>query len=645
MSCLILSALAASAIPSGVLSQQPPTSAIHGSAEIPDARDEPWPGGAMTLDIDARDVTRGVYRVTQAIPLATNSQRITLLFPEWLPGNHGPRGPVAELVDLNFAVDGKAVSWRRDPLDVHAFHVDLPDGARRLTARFIHTSPLKSSEGRVTMTGEMLNLQWEKMSLYPAGHFVRQIRVQPSVTLPDGWKAATALKDMAARGARFTWAETDYETLVDSPIFAGAFMGKWNLGRTVGLSAVADSPGQLDLRADHLSHLSALVDEGLATFGAPPFEKYDFLVALTDRMGGIGLEHLRSSENQLEPRNFTAWDELDWDRNVLAHELVHSWNGKYRRPARLWTPDYRTPMQDDLLWVYEGQTQFWGWVLAARSGLQDKDMVLGMMANAAGFYSELPGRQWRSVGDTTHDPIAAARKPKPYASLARGEDYYNEGGLIWLEVDQIIRQGTGGRKGLDDFARAFFSYRGEPLRLSTYEVEDVIAALSQVHAFDWKGFFDSRIGGTGQPSPVTGVERAGYRLVWKDQPNPYAKARMDHARNLDLYYSLGLTVDNSGEVSAPRWDGPAFQAGIVTGVQIVAVDGLAFNGNRLAEATTRAMNERKPIELLLRRDDRYYTVQVPYFGGLRWPWLERTDVKREAGLDRLLSPRRKGLSQ
>ncbi len=613
---------------------------------IPVSVDRAYPGGTMLLDIDASDVARGAYRVTQTIPLSSASpaaspRRITLLFPEWLPGNHGPRGPIAELVDLRLTVDGKAVSWRRDPYEVHAFHVDLPAGARSLVARFIHTSPLRSSEGRVTMTREMLNLQWEKMSLYPAGHFVRRIRVKPRVTLPPGWRAATALPGQSRSGNTVSWAETDFETLVDSPIFAGAYYRQWPLGNSAHLHAVADAPGLLTLREDDQKRFSALFTEALLTFGKAPYDRYDFLVALTDRLGRIGLEHLKSSENQLEPRNFIAWSDFDWDRNVLAHELVHSWNGKFRRPVGLWTPDYRTPMRDDLLWVYEGQTHFWGWVLSARSGLQSPGMVLGMMASAAGYQAENPGREWRSVADTTLDPLVAARKARPFRSLARGEDYYHEGALIWLEADQIIRKGTGGSKGLDDFARRFFAHPGGDVRVSLFDFDDLVAALNTTYAYDWAGFLRARIDERGRPAPVAGIEMAGYRLVWKDRPNPYARARMDHSRNLSLYHSLGLTLDHDGRVSATRWNGPAFQAGIVTGSRILAVGGLAFTPELLQQAIAAAQKARKPVEILVRRGDRFRTVSVAYYDGLRWPWLERANGRKVTALDQLLAPRRK----
>jgi predicted metalloprotease with PDZ domain len=628
---------------------QPLSLATPGTAQplpaIPQPADKQWPGGTMTLDIDASDVTRGVYRVRQQIPIAPGTAHLTLLYPEWLPGKHAPRGPVAELVDLRLSADGRPVSWTRDPVDVHAFHVDLPAGARMLEARFIHTSPLKSNEGRITMTREMLNLQWEKMSLYPAGHFVRRIAVKPTVTLPQGWLAAAALDGARVTGSRVTWDTTDYETLVDSPIFAGQFFRTWDIGNTVSLNVVADTPDLIRLDDARLAKFSALTDEAMLTFGDAPFDRYEFLVALTDRMGGIGLEHLRSSENQMEPLNFVEWDGYDWDRNVIAHELVHAWNGKFRRPAKLWTPDYRTPMQDNLLWVYEGQTQFWGWVLAARSGLQTRETVLGMIASRAAAYADSPGRAWRSVEDTTLDPIIAARKPKPYDTLARGEDYYSEGALVWLEADQVIREGTGGQRGLDDFARLFFAHRQGDGRVKTYEFGDVVAALGQIYAHDWKTFLEQRISRPGRPAPFAGIEMAGYRLAWKDRPNPYDAARSAHLRNLDLGYSLGISVGRDGEVDSTRWGSPAFDAGLVTGTEIVAVDSMAYSPELLSRAVARAAGGNDPIELIVRRGDRYRTLSIPYYGGLRWPWLERKPGAAQAGLDRLLSPRSNSMTR
>jgi predicted metalloprotease with PDZ domain len=626
-----------------ISAQQQPRSApvaVPIARSVPDAVDTPYPG-TMELNIDATDTRRGTFRVTQTIPVAAGAKRLTLLYPQWRPGHHGPRGPLAELAGLTFTSGETPLVWKRDPVEVNAFHVEMPAGSSAVTARFVFTSPLQSSEGRIVMTQEMLNLQWEVMSLYPAGHYVRRIRVRPTVTFPAGWTDASALDGRQASGSRVTWAETDYETLVDSPIFAGAHFRKWDLGENVTLNVVADKPEQLAAKPEHIAAYRALVQEALATFGTKPFDHYAFLLALTDRMGGIGLEHHRSSENQLEPGAFLRWDDYGWDRGLLPHELAHSWNGKFRRPARLWTPDFQQPMQGNLLWVYEGQTQFWGVVHAVRSGLQSKEMALGQLATWAGLFSEQPGRQWRSVEDTTLDPVIAARKPKPFTSLARAEDYYTEGALVWLEVDQIVRQGTGGRRGIDDFARGFFGIRDGDWGVVTYEFADVVSALNAVHPFDWATFLRTRFETPGQPAPLGGIERGGYRLVWKEEPNAFDRARMAEFRFLSLFHSLGVVIDRDGKVTSSRWDSPAFNAGIVTGARIVAVNGTAYDQDGLKQAITAAKTA-APVELLIQRGDRYLTVAVPYRGGLRWPRLERVRANGPAGLDLLLMPRRRG---
>jgi predicted metalloprotease with PDZ domain len=640
LALLILTAALASVLSGPISAQRSAPVAVPVARTVPDAADTPWPGGPMRLEIDATDVTRGVYRVVQTIPVAPGTVRLTLLFPQWLPGRHGPRGPLAELVDLRFTAGGQPLKLLRDPGEVHAFHVELPAGSREVTARFLHTSPLHPSEGRVTMTAEMLNLQWEKMSLYPAGHYVRQIRVRPSVALPAGWTAAGALDGVSQSGPRWTWAETDYETLVDSPLFAGRYFRKWDLGQNVTLNVVADKPEQLAATEPQIAAHRALVTEARAAFGANHFDRYEFLLALSDRIGGIGLEHHRSSENQLEPDAFTAWDKNEHDRQLLPHEYAHSWVGKFRRPARLWTPDYRQPMQGDLLWAYEGLNQYWGLVLAARSGLQGSEVALGNLATWAGGYVDQAGRGWRSIEDTGSDPVFAARKPKPWASLARGEDYYREGALVWLEADQIIRAGSGGRKSLDDFARAFLGMRDGDWGELTFELPDVVAALNGVYPHDWEKFLRGRLFQPAQPPPTGGIERGGYRLVWKDRPNPFDRLQMEAGKTLSLAHSLGVTLDKDGKVTSTEWDGPAFNAGLVSGAKLIAINGEGYDHERLKTAISQARGG-APIELIVQRGDRFQTLRIEYRGGLRWPWLERAaGAPGSAPLDATLRPLR-----
>lgn len=640
---LFVAPLLAALLSTSAFAQNSAPMAVPITQTVPDARDVAYPG-TMTLDIDASDVVRGAYRVTQTIPVAAGAKELILLYPQWLPGNHGPRGTLSELVGVQFYVDGKPVEWKRDRVEVFAFHVMLPAGAKEVVARFIHTSPITSAEGRITMTPEMLNLQWEKMSLYPAGHYVRQIKVKPTVTLPQGWTVATALDGKSVAGNRVTWAVTDYETLVDSPIFAGSNFRKWDLGQNVTLNVVADKPEQLEAKPEHIAAHKALVDEAKLAFGANHFDHYDFLLALSDKIGGIGLEHHRSSENQLEPDAFIDWAKQEWDRNLLPHEYAHSWSGKFRRPSRLWTPDYRQPMQGDLLWTYEGQDQFWGAVLAARSGMQGKETVLGMLAAWAGGFTQQPGREWRSVEDTGFDPVFASRKPKPFASLARNEDYYTEGALVWLEIDQILREGTGGKKSIDDFAQSFFGMRPGDWGQIPFEVDEIVTRLNAIYPYDWAKLIDTRINQPGQPAPLNGIDKGGYKLVWKEEPNPYMKAAMDFGKGLSLANSVGIAIDKDGKVTSTRWDSPAFNAGIVTGTQIVAVNGAAYSADDMKKAVTAAKGDGgKPIELLTKRGSRFETVKIDYKDGLRYPWLERVAPgKAPTGLDLLLTPKRPG---
>jgi predicted metalloprotease with PDZ domain len=605
-------------------------------ATIPPAADVAFPG-TIALDIDATDIERGLFRARQTFPVPDGQREMVLLLPEWIPGKHAPRGLIHLMADVRFEVDGRPAEWTRDPVEVYAFRVPLPEGAKEVVASFVHTSPLQASEGRVTMTPELLNLQFESMSLYPAGHYARRVQVRPTVTFPPGWTAFTALDGQREQGARVTFATTDYETLIDSPVFAGRHARAWELGHNVWLDAVADEARLLDLKDDQFALFRRLVAEAVQTFGPGHFDRYEFLLALSDKLGDIGVEHQRSTEITFPPEAFLDWDKSAWDHNVVPHELAHSWIGKYRRPATMWTPDYREPTRNELLWLYEGQDQFWGWVLSARSGFQGKEMVLGAMASSAGYYSVQPGRAWRSVGDTTNDPITAARRALPYSSLSRSEDYYSEGMLVWLEADQIIRAGTRGQRGLDDFARAFFGGVPGDRGVLPFTFDDVVAALSAVYPYDWATFLDTRFNQPGQPAPLGGIERGGYRLVWKDEPNAYDKDRAAGGSYLNLQYSLGLNVETDGDVALSHWGMPAFDAGVVRGATIVAVNGEAFSADRIKRALT-AAKDGTAINLLVKRGERYLEVPIRYTGGLRYPWLEPVR-SGEQPLDRLLAAR------
>jgi len=606
--------------------------------QVPAARDIPYPG-TIELTVDATDVARGVFRVRETIPVAA-AGRLFLLYPQWLPGNHAPRGPIDDIAALDIRANGQPLRWKRDPVDVFAIQVDVPEGVRSIDLSFDYVSPTSSSQGRVVMTSELLSLQWNLAAFYPAGYFTRRIMVSSTAILPAGWGYGTALEpiDTTAPGTvRFR--PVSFETLVDSPMLAGRHFRHVQLSPKVRLTIAADDAGELQASDVQIQAHRKLVEQATALFGAEHYDHYDFLLSISDRLGGIGLEHQRSSENGVATGYFTRWEEQTARHNLLPHEYVHSWNGKYRRGADLYTPDYSVPMRNSLLWVYEGQTQYWGYVLQARSGLVSAEDTLAYLAMAAAQLDSRPGRQWRPLIDTTNDPIIAARRPQPWTSLQRSEDYYNEGMLVWLDVDMQLRELTGGRRSLDDFARAFFGMRDGDWGTLTYTIEDVVAALDGVASYDWTTFLHDRVDQARPRAPLGWISRGGYRLAYTSKPTGFWRLEERRRKVTDLSYSLGMVIDSGDrKIEQVIWDSPAFIAGLTNNDMIVALDGQNFDGAKLVERIDSAVASRKPIELLVRRGDQYRTVAIPYYSGNRYPRLER--MGSSAGwLDALLKPK------
>jgi predicted metalloprotease with PDZ domain len=637
---LLLAASALVLSAGGALAQPAPPQPLALPPAIAAPQDTPYPG-VLKLSVDATDLDRRIFRVTQTIPVA-KAGPMTLLYPSWIPGNHAPRGPIDKLAGLTITAGGKPVAWTRDTVDISAFHIDVPDGAGALELTFHYVSPTAADQGRVVVTQEMMNVQWFALALYPAGHFTRQIQIEPSIRLPAGWSFGTALETQAG-GEVTTFKPVSFETLMDSPMFAGRYYKKLDLdpgGRSrVSLNIVADDAPLLEVTPSQLAAHRAMVSQADKLYGARHFDHYDFLLALSDRMGGIGVEHQRSSENGTAPRYFLDWDKLPATRNLLPHEYSHSWNGKYRRPADLWTANFNTPMRNSLLWVYEGQDQYWGFVLGARAGLVTKQQTLDAMALTAAAYDTRVGRSWRAMQDTTNDPIIAARRPQAWTSWQRSEDYYSEGQLIWLDADTLIREQTKGKKSLDDFAKAFFGVNDGDWGQLTYDFDEVVRTLNGVHPHDWASFLRTRLDGHGPGAPLDGVTRGGYRLIYTDTPTDYAKSEEARRKITDLTYSLGLVLDKDGEFTAVQWEGPGFKAGLTDGVKLIAVNGLAYDAERLKSAVTAAKGGKSPIELLVKAGERYRTVSIDYHDGLRYPRFERIPGT-PARLDDILAARR-----
>jgi predicted metalloprotease with PDZ domain len=637
---MILAALVVTTAPLSAQELRSSPQPIAPAPALPAMRDSPYPG-IVTLNVDATDLDRRIFRIAQSIPIS-RSGPMTLLYAQWIPGNHAPRGPVYNYAGLKMTAGGKPLAWTRDPADVYAFHVDVPNGAKAIEVEAQFLTPIEPAQGPIMVTQEMLRLNWYVAALYPAGHFARQIKFDVSVKLPQGWDYATALETASKSGSTVKFKTESWETVIDSPLFAGRYMKKWDLdpgGRSrVTLNAMGDEADQVSPPASVIEVHRNLVKQADKLFGARHFDHYDFLLSVSDRLAGAGIEHQRSSDNGTSSGYFRSWESAFVSKDLLAHEYVHSWNGKYRRPADLWTPGFNTPMRNSLLWVYEGQTQYWGNVLAARAGFVTKQEALDLIANNAATYDTRTGRNWRPLADATLDPVIAARRSLPWHNWQRSEDYYSEGQLIWMDADTLIREKSNGQRSLDDFAKAFFGVNDGDWGQLTYTRRDLVAALNRIEPYDWETFFTERVDRVAPKAPLAGLERGGYRLVWSDTPNTVWREGEARSRTANLLYSIGLSVDAMGKITLVQWDGPAFKAGLTTAVTITGVNGATFTVDRLKAAVAATKGGAGKVDLQIRLGDAIETVRIDYAGGHRYPKLERIQGK-PAYIDDILRAR------
>jgi predicted metalloprotease with PDZ domain len=611
---------------------------------IPAPKDRAYPG-EIHLAVDATDLERRIMHVHEVLDGA--GADTILLYPKWLPGDHAPSGPIDRVSGLKITSNGAPVSWTRDPVDVYAFRLHPAAAGRSLDIEFDYLSPTSSKVGPLQVSRDVLLLEWNELVLYPAGFYARQIPVEASMTLPAGWQFGTALETAATSGAQTSFKRTDLETFIDSPVYAGRYTARLDLDPDgvvpAHLDLFADRPEMLVVTPQQLQAHRTLVQQAYKLFGSHHFLHYDFLYSLSDQVVNKGLEHHQSSEDGTDPDSFIKWDEHASDRDLLSHEFTHSWNGKFRRPADLWTPNYNVPMQDSLLWVYEGQTQYWGQVLAARSGLWSAQQALDQMAYTAAYDQLETGRQWRPLEDTTNDEIINPRRPQSWTDWQRFEDYYEEGKLIWLEADTLIREQSGGKRSLDDFARTFFGINDGSVTPVTYTVEDVIKGLNAVQPYDWASFLHQRIDAINKEAPLEGLARGGYHLVYTDAPSTILAADDSEHKRVDLLFSIGLTVDDEdkthpGMLKTVVYNGAAFKAKLTEGGQLLAVNGIAYEPDVLKDAIRAAKGDSQPIELIVRTGDRYRVARVDYHDGLRYPHLERQG-NGPALLDEILTPR------
>jgi predicted metalloprotease with PDZ domain len=635
---------AASQLAAAAAAEAPGPTTIAPIAQIPSPKDHAYPG-EIQLAVDATDTARRIVRVHETV--SGIGPDTVLFYPRWLPGTHAPEGPIDRLAGIRITSHGAPVSWKRDPVDVYAFRLHPTAGTKSIDIDFDYLSPTSPKVGALEISRDVLLLEWNELVLYPAGYFTRQIPVQVSLTLPADFQLASALETASADHAVTHFKRTTLETLIDSPVYAGRYASKLELDPgsavPVRMDLFADRPELLAVKPEHLEAYRALVRQAYKLYGSHHYNHYDFLYSLSDQIQQNGLEHHQSSEDGSDPESFIKWDKTAFVRDLLPHEFTHSWNGKFRRPADLWTPNYNVPMQDSLLWVYEGQTQYWGQVLAARSGLRTRQQALDQLAITAAHYEVQKGRQWRTLQDTTNDEIINPRRPQSWSDWQRFEDYYDESALIWLDVDTLIRERSKGARSLDDFARAFFGINDGSFAVVTYTFDDVVKALNAVEPYDWSSFLRQRLDAIAKPVPLDGFKRGGYKLVYTDTPSEYQAATEEQRKRIDLLNSIGIEIDAKDSdkdvsISQVIWDSPAFKAKLIEGAQILAINGIAYSADVLKDAIREAHGQQKPIELIVKTGDRYMVANLDYHDGLRYPHLER-DGAEPASLDNILSAR------
>jgi len=601
---------------------------------IPVARDRAF-SGTLKLDVDASDTAQRIVRVNQRIPVQA-AGRLTLLYPEWDAGSHGPTIEVQRLAGLSIQGGGRRLPWRRDPLDAHAFHVQVPKGVRELEVDFQFLAPLGP---RSHVSADLINLQWQNVILYPAGWFASRIQVAASLTLPQGLTPGTSLVVQGRTGSTIAFAPVALDLLLDSPVLAAPHVERRSLvdGQVpVRVTYFAAEAGQLAGAEAMDAPLRAIVAQTAAVFGKAPFPHFDYLVPLTNRLPGPGgLEHIRSAEVTLPPDFLAERQSYAADVDLFAHEYIHAWNGKFAQPADHWTPTPNVPMQSTLLWVFEGQSEFWGRVIGARAGLRSVQDTLDALALDAAAMSNRPGRAWKSLGDSTLDPITMpGGVGVSWTDWQRRKDYYAEGVLLWLDIDGILRERSKGKVGMDDFAARFFAVQGASGK--RYTVDDVCATLASLAPFDWRAYLDDRVHGNSDAGLLDGLARAGYRLAYAATPSPYVERALQGAGVPDVSYSLGIGVNAKGVVRSVSWNSPAFKAGLAPGAILVTVEGEPFSVERLAAAVAR----RNPagIRLSVELDQRKRAITIDYHGGLRYPVLERIPERADR-LKQLLQAR------
>ena len=587
---------------------------------------------SIQLNVDAREISRRVLHAQLEIPAAPGP--LTLVYPKWIPGEHGPTGPITDLVGIKMSARGQTIPWRRDPVETCVFHLDVPAGANsvEVTLDYLLASDPNGFSSAASSSASLGVVSWNTVLLYPQGSAANAMTYSTRLQLPEGWKYATALPRAGESANGIQFQSVSLETLIDSPVMAGIHFHTFDLSpgsqTPHRLNVVAESAAALEMTAADQGRFSNLVKEANTLFGAHHYRSYDFLLTLSDQVAHFGLEHHESSDDRVPERMLIDENILKGWASLLPHEMVHSWNGKYRRPAGLTTPDYQAPMKTELLWVYEGLTDYLGEVLAARSGLWDVTSYTERLAMSADKLEHQRGRDWRPLVDTTDAAQLLYQAREEGASWRRGTDFYSEGALIWLEADVTIRRQTEGKRSLDDFCQRFFGGENTAPKVVTYTLANVIKTLNEVAPMDWGGFFQKRVYSVNRQAPLGGIEGGGWRLVHRDNPSDLLKGLEAEERLVILTDSLGMTLkQESGGVLDVIPASPADRAGVAPGMKLLGVNGRRWAPDLLRAAIKETKTNSAPLELLVENGDTFKTCRLDYHDGERYPYLERDSAK------------------
>jgi len=596
----------------------------------------------LTLDVDARDVLRGIQHAHIVMPV--RSGPLTLAYPEWIPGEHRPNGPITQLVNLRISAADRVLAWQRDLREPFTFHVDVPEGATTLDIRFDYLSPAKAfgpGFGKSpNVTPDLAFVLFNHLLLYPADARADRVQVTTRLQIPDGWESDSGLALTRTAGV-LTIPETSLATLVDSPVLAGRFLRTTKLPNRsfpARLSIAADSNEGADPGTQMPQALGRLVEETQQLVGGVLPQNYAWLVATGDTLRHDGLEHATSSDVRVAP-GFFRDPHRRYQWTVLPHELFHAWNGKFRRPQGLTTSNFQQPMSDELLWVYEGLTRYYGdIVLPTRAGLVSRDQTLDYIAYiGAQVERGRPGRAWRSLADTAAAVPVFADATFEGTAARRSADYYNEMMLVWLEADMLIRQRSQGRRSLDDFCRRFFARHAADADIVPYTRADVVQALRSVEDLDWDAFFRARVDALAPPAPLAGLNAAGWTLVFDEQPNPFLTDVENGSGSYNLSTSIGIWVSADGEVQDVVPGSPAFAASIAPGMKILQVDGRPWTIDVARERIAATRGTVTPLRLVVRSGNLQRNLDIRYRGGLQIPHVRRSPGAEDI-LSRILAP-------